>query len=43
MELWKPIQAEWMKKAKAKGVDGGAALAMYKSEIKKIEAATMKK
>ncbi len=42
-ELWKPIQADWMKKAKAKGVDGEAALAMYKSEIKKIEAATMKK
>ncbi len=39
-ELWKPIQAEWMKKAAAKGVDGEAALAMFKTEIKKIEAAS---
>jgi TRAP-type C4-dicarboxylate transport system substrate-binding protein len=38
-KLWVPIQAEWMKKAKAKGVDGEAALAMFKSEIAKIEKA----
>ena len=37
-ELWKPIQAEWMKKAAAKGIDGEAALAMFKAEVKKIEA-----
>jgi len=37
-EMWKPIQAEWMKKAKAKGVDGPGALAMLKAEIKKVEA-----
>ncbi len=37
-ELWEPIQAEWMKSAAAKGVDGEAALAMFKAEIKKIEA-----
>tara|TARA_B100000315_G_scaffold247540_1_gene276353 strand:+ start:1152 stop:2195 length:1044 start_codon:yes stop_codon:yes gene_type:complete len=39
-ELWKPIQAEWMKKAAAKGIDGEGALAMLKAEIKKIEAAS---
>jgi TRAP-type transport system periplasmic protein len=39
-QLWKPIQAEWMKKVAAKGVDGEAALAMYKAEIAKIEAAS---
>lgn len=43
MALWKPIQAQWMKKANAKGVDAEAALAMFKSEIKKVEAANMKK
>ena len=37
-ELWKPIQAKWMAKAKAKGVDGEAALAMMKAEIAKVEA-----
>ncbi len=34
---WVPIQAAWMKTAAAKGVDGEAALAMFKAEIKKIE------
>lgn len=37
-QLWKPIEAEWVKKASAKGVDGNAAIAMFKEEIKKIEA-----
>lgn len=41
-ELWKPIQADWMKKAKAKGVDADAALATFKAEIAKVEAETMK-
>jgi TRAP-type C4-dicarboxylate transport system substrate-binding protein len=36
--MWAPIQAEWMKKAAAKGIDGEGALAMFKAEIKKIEA-----
>ncbi|MGI9380206.1 MAG: TRAP transporter substrate-binding protein [Methyloligellaceae bacterium] len=35
---WQPIEAEWIKKAEAKGVDGKAAIAMFKEEIKKIEA-----
>ena len=37
-DLWKPIEAEWIKKASAKGIDGKAAIAMFKAEIKKIEA-----
>ncbi len=36
-KLWQPLQADWMAKVKAKGVDGEAALAMYKAEIAKIE------
>lgn len=36
-KLWKPIQAEWIKKAAKKGVDGNAALTMFKAEITKIE------
>ena len=36
--IWKPLQAKWMAKAKEKGVDGEAALAMMKSEIAKVEA-----
>ena len=37
-ELWKPLQAKWMAKAKEKGVDGEAALAMMKAEIAKVKA-----
>ena len=37
-EIWKPLQAQWMAKAKQKGVDGEAALAMMKAEIAKVEA-----
>jgi TRAP-type C4-dicarboxylate transport system substrate-binding protein len=36
--IWKPLQAKWMAKAKEKGVDGEAALAMMKAEIAKVEA-----
>jgi TRAP-type transport system periplasmic protein len=36
--MWQPIEAEWMKKVAAKGVDGPAALAMMKAEIKNVEA-----
>lgn len=36
-KMWEPIQAEWMKKAKAKGIDGAAVLAEYKAEIAKVE------
>ena len=35
--IWKPLQAKWMQKAKEKGVDGEAALAMMKAEIAKVE------
>ena len=37
-EIWKPLQAKWMAKAKEKGVDGEAALAMMKVEIAKVKA-----
>ena len=37
-QLWGPIQADWMKKVATKGVDGEAALAMFKAEVRKIEA-----
>ncbi|MBL6863990.1 MAG: TRAP transporter substrate-binding protein [Rhodospirillales bacterium] len=35
--IWEPLQAIWMAKAKEKGVDGEAALAMMKAEIAKVE------
>jgi TRAP-type C4-dicarboxylate transport system substrate-binding protein len=36
--IWTPLQAKWMEKAKKKGVDGEAALAMMKAEIIKVKA-----
>jgi TRAP-type C4-dicarboxylate transport system substrate-binding protein len=37
-KLLDPIQAEWLKEAAKKGVDGKAALAYFKDEIKKVNA-----
>lgn len=39
-ELWKPLEANWIKKATAKGIDAKAALAMFRAEAKKVEAAS---
>ena len=36
-KMWEPIQADWMKKAKSKGIDGEAVLREYKAEIAKVE------
>jgi len=40
-KVMEPVYAAWLKKAKAKGVDGEAALKMYKEETEKV-LATMK-
>ena len=35
--MWVPIQATWMKKAAAKGIDCENVLAEFKAEIAKLE------
>jgi TRAP-type C4-dicarboxylate transport system substrate-binding protein len=42
-KLLDPIEGEWIKEAAKKGVDGKAALAYFKSEIKRVNASMMKK
>ena len=36
-KMWVPIQAAWMKKAAAKGIDCENVLAEFKAEITKLE------
>ena len=41
-KLLDPIEANWLKDAEKKGVDGKAALAFFKAEIKKVNAGMKK-